>query len=170
MKALREDIPFGAQILKYASRLGLISWVANILLAQVESLVTDTEEVIAKLHSEDNYRRLALSCPPFLDERSRLSQFIIEDFKKTFPRPSGRVFREPELRDHVENPEERSATKDGKLQYPPRREYFDSIGIPRKRRSIESFGSASSHSGSIHGNSVEWDDAFFELDYTRVFP
>lgn len=169
LKALREDISFGAQILEYASRLGLISWVANILLAQVGSVFTDTEEVIAKLHSEDNYRRLALSCPPFLDDRTRLSQFIIEDFKKTFPRPSKRLFREPILRDYVENPEERSSTKDGNLEYPSG-EYFDSIGIPRKRRSIESFGSASSHSGSIHDNSVEWDDVYNKPDYTGVFP
>ncbi|CAH0021694.1 unnamed protein product [Clonostachys rhizophaga] len=163
LKALREDIPFGAQILEYASRLGLVSWVADILLAQVESISTDTEEVIAKLHSEDNYRRLALSCPPSFDIRSRLSEFIIEDFKKNFPRPSKWILREHELRDDkfVENPEERSATKDRNFESPPRGECFGSIAIPRKQRSIESFGSASSHSGSIHGNSVEWDDAFF---------
>ncbi|CAH0047143.1 unnamed protein product [Clonostachys solani] len=158
LKALREDIPIGSRILEYASQLGLVSWVADILLSQIQFISGDLEDIIATVHSEDNYRRLALNCPPFLDDRWRLSQFIIEDFKKTFPHSSNRVLRELELRDYVEYPEEQSAAQGGNLERLVPEEYLVSARRPRKQRSVESFGSASSHSGSIHGISVGWND------------
>ncbi|CAG9982457.1 unnamed protein product [Clonostachys byssicola] len=173
LKALREDIPFDSRILEYASRLGLVSWVADILLSQVGTLSPNTEELLDKFHSEQKYRRLALSCPHLVDDRLRLCESIIKDFKKTFPRLFGESepvdnveTLEPEPVDNLETPETRSG---GRATYTWKGRNVEELtygsylnAIPRKRRSIESFGSASSHSGSIHGSPVEWNDGFFQ--------
>ncbi|VUC38075.1 unnamed protein product [Clonostachys rosea] len=154
LKSLREDIPFDIQLLEYAAQFGLISWVSTMLLSRVSP--PESHEIIAKVHSEDNYKRLALNCSPIFDDRRRLSQFIINDFKKTFPRFSEEVSIESKMRDGS------SFLKDwAGPEYPDAVDHLGSShpwGTARRQRSIESFGSASSHSGSIHGELSVYDD------------